>query len=133
MPNLFHKYNMIDLKRKDVLITESSRGIGQQIALGMAKLGCNIIVQGRTKESCVNTLELLKKYNVNTYIVSGELTDDLSAKLKNTGVRINTLDPGRIRTNLGGLNADHAVEDAIPGALAPALIANDGPNGAFFQ
>lgn len=62
-----------------------------------------------------------------------KLTDDLSLKLKDTGVRINTLDPGRIRTNLGGLNADHAVEDAIPGALAPALIANDGPNGAFFQ
>jgi len=225
---------MIALKGKNAFITGSSRGIGQQIALGLAKLGCNIIVHGRTKEACAETLELLKKHQVNTYLVSGELSDeiqvnnliaqiqnlniqvdilynnaaimtpyhenywdhnweewmlsfkvnvlamyslcrafipkmiengfgrvintssgimdqpelapygaskwavnkltaDLSVKLKNTGVRINTLDPGWIRTDLGGENADYAVEAVLPGALAPALIANDGPNGQFFS
>ena len=225
---------MIDIKGKTALITGSSRGVGQQIAHGLAKLGCNIIVHGRTEESCARTLELLKKYNIIVYSVYGELseesqvnqlikqvsnlkisidilynnaaimtpfhediwshswdewmetckvnifamyslcgafipamvengfgrvinltsgikdlpelapygaskwavnklTDDISAKLENTGVRINTLDPGWLRTDLGGPNADHPVEAVLPGALAPALVADDGPNGEFFS
>ena len=225
---------MIDITGKTALITGSSRGVGQQIAHGLAKLGCNIIVHGRTQESCTSTLELLKKYNIKVYSVYGELseesqvnqlikqvrnlkisidilynnaaimtpfhediwshswdewmetckvnifamyslcgafipamvengfgrvinltsgikdlpelapygaskwavnklTDDISAKLENTGVRINTLDPGWLRTDLGGPNADHPVEAVLPGALAPALVADDGPNGEFFS
>ena len=52
---------MIELKGKNALITGSSRGVGQQIALGLAMLGCNVIVHGRTQKSTVKTLELLKK------------------------------------------------------------------------
>jgi len=48
-------------------------------------------------------------------------------------VRINTLDPGWLRTDLGGENAEHPVEAVLPGALAPALIENNGPNGQFFS
>jgi len=62
-----------------------------------------------------------------------KLTDDLAVKLKDTGVRINTLDPGWLRTDLGGENADHPVEAVLPGALAPALIEDEGPNGQFFS
>ena len=225
---------MINLKGKNALVTGSSRGVGQQIAQGLAKLGCNIIIHGRTYESCAKTLELLKDYSVNTYCVFGELsdeskvnlligqvknlkisidilynnaaimtpyrndfwnhswadwiesmkvnvcamyslcgafipgmiengfgrvinltsgikdqpelapygaskwavnklTDDIAVKLENTGVRINTLDPGWLRTDLGGPNADHPVTAVLPGALAPALVENDGPNGHFFS
>lgn len=225
---------MIKLEGKNALITGSSRGIGQQIAVGLAKLGCNIIVHGRSMDSCTGTLELLRKYPVETYSVYGELsneaqvkylvrqvqglditidilynnaaimspyredfwghtwddwtqsfkvnvmamyslcvafiphmiergfgrvinltsgimdqpelapygaskwavnklTDDLSVKLKDTGVRINTLDPGWLRTDLGGENAEHPVEAVLPGALAPALLEDDGPNGTFFS
>jgi 3-oxoacyl-[acyl-carrier protein] reductase len=52
--------------------------------------------------------------------------------LKDTTIRINTLDPGWLRTDLGGDYAEHPVEDVLPGALAPALIGNDGPNGKSF-
>ena len=225
---------MIDIKGKNALVTGSSRGVGQQIVQGLAKLGCNIIVHGRTKESCSKTLEILKNYDVKTYVVYGELseesqvnklikqvqdldieihilynnaalmspyredywghnwddwmesfkvnvfamyslcsafipqmiengfgrvinltsgikeepelapygaskwavnklTDDLSVKVKGTNVRINTLDPGWLRTDLGGENADNPVEAVIPGALVPALIENNGPNGEEFS
>ncbi len=225
---------MIQVKGKNALITGSSRGVGQQVAQALAKLGCNIIVHGRTKESCAKTLELLKKQDVNVYCVFGELseeskvkevisqvknlkisvdilynnaaimtprhdnywnhsweewmdsfkvnvfamyslcaafipamvengfgrvinltsgimnqpelapygsskwavnklTDDIAFKLQGTGVRINMLDPGWLRTDLGGPNADNPVEATLPGALAPALVENDGPNGQFFS
>jgi NAD(P)-dependent dehydrogenase (short-subunit alcohol dehydrogenase family) len=225
---------MIEIKGKNAFITGSSRGIGQQIAYGLAGLGCNIIVHGRTKESCTETLKQLKKYDVVIYCVYGELsdekqvrhlikqvkdlninvdilynnaaimipfhediwshswkewaesfkvnvmalyslcaafiplmikngygrvinlssgikdkpelapygaskwavnklTDDIACKLQNTGVRINYLDPGWLRTDMGGENAEHPVEAVLPGALAPALIPDNGPNGQFFS
>ena len=225
---------MIDFKGKNALVTGSSRGVGQQIALGLAQLGCSVILHGRTIESCAQTKEMLKGAKVNVAVVYGELsdeaqvnqiikqvedlnvnidilynnaaimtpyyenywehtwadwnasftinvmamfslcrafvpkmiengfgrvinttsgimdqpelapygaskwavnklTDDLSVKVKETNVRINTLDPGWCRTDLGGPQADHDVKEVLPGALAPALIENDGPNGTFFS
>jgi hypothetical protein len=38
---------------------------------------------------------------------------------------MNLLDPGWLRTDLGGPNAPNAVESVMPGALVPALIEND--------
>lgn len=225
---------MIDLKYKNAFITGSSRGIGQQIALGLARLGCNIIVHGRNKYNCNKTLVLLKQYPVKTYIVYGELseealinsvikqvkelnisidvlynnaavmppfmediwghkqkdwiktfnvnvyalykicgafipeminndfgrvvnltsgikhvpelspygsmkwavnklTDDISIKLVGTNVKINLLDPGWLRTDMGGENADYPVEAVLPGALAPALLNKNAPNGVIFS
>ena len=225
---------MKNLDGKNALITGSSRGIGQQIALGLANLGCNVIVHGRTKSSCDNTIKLLNAYSIKTFCVYGELsdkeqvdnlikqvrdlnisvdilynnaaimtdfhnnywdhnwnewietfkvnviamydlcgafipqmiknnygrvinitsgiqntpelapygaskwavdklTDDIASKLENTAVRINTLDPGWLKTDMGGENAEHPVEAVLPGALTPALIDSNGPNGKFFS
>lgn len=71
---------MINIKNKTALITGSSRGIGQQVAQGLAKLGCNIIVHGRTKDSCAKTLDLLQQFEVNTYCVYGELSEEENVK-----------------------------------------------------
>lgn len=225
---------MISIQNKNALVTGSSRGIGQQIAMGLAKLGCNIVLHGRREENCTETLQLLTKYPVKTYVVSGDLarekevndliqqvrnlnihidilynnaaimpayhkdywrfsrkdwldtytvnviamyelcaafippmiengfgrvinlssgikhepelapygvskaavdklSDDIAPKLKNTGVRINFLDPGWLQTDMGGTEADYPVEAVLPGALAPALVDDDGTNGQFFS
>ena len=56
---------------------------------------------------------------------------DTVPHLRGTGVLMSLLDPGWLRTDLGGPNAPNAVESVLPGALAPALI--DGEvHGVFF-
>lgn len=225
---------MIELTGKNALITGSSRGVGQQIALGLAQKGCHIIVHGRTKASSKKTLEMLQDYDVKTYSVFGDLsneneinnlidqvralhvsvdilynnaaimreyrqdiwshtqedwletykinvvamyklcgafipsmiknnfgrvvnttsrimnqpqlapygaskwavdklTQDIAFSLKDTPVRINYLDPGWLKTDMGGEHAENPVEAVLPGALAPVLVDDDGPNGEFFS
>jgi len=220
------------LENKWALVTGSSRGVGQQIALGLARRNCNVIVHGRTKQNVAETLRLLKAYDVQTQVVIGELSSrkgidaiiggvkagpnrvdilynnaaiqnewksiwkitpeewqaifqvnvfamvalcnlfapamkrrgygriinltsgirdipqlapysvskaavdkyscDLAAELKGTNVLVNYLDPGWLKTDMGGANAENAVETVLPGALVPALLDDNGPSGRFY-
>jgi 3-oxoacyl-[acyl-carrier protein] reductase len=220
------------LENKWALVTGSSRGVGQQIALGLAQRKCNVIVHGRTKQNVAETLRLLKAYDVQTHVIVGELSSrkgidtiiagvkagpkrvdilynnaaiqnewksiwkitpeewqaifqvnvfamvalctafapgmkrrgygriinltsgvrdipqlapysvskaavdkyscDLAAELKDTNVLVNYLDPGWLKTDMGGPNAEHPVETVLPGALVPALLDDFGPSGRFY-
>ncbi len=220
------------LENKWALVTGSSRGIGQQIALGLAQRKCNVIVHGRVESHTAETLRLLKAYGVQTYVVAGDLDSaksvesviqavkagpgavdilynnaafqnvwkpiweitpdewlqsfqvnlfamiamcnafapemkargygriinltsgikdipqlapysvskaavdkysrDLAAELQGTNVLVNYLDPGWLKTDLGGPNADNAVETVLPGALVPALLEDHGPSGRLY-
>ena len=55
---------------------------------------------------------------------------DTVPKLQGTGVTMNLLDPGWLRTDLGGPNAPGSVESVLPGALVPVL-ATDGASGRW--
>jgi len=57
---------------------------------------------------------------------------DTAPKLKGTDVTLNLLDPGWLRTDLGGPNAPNAVESVIPGAIA-AAFANSSVNGKWIS
>lgn len=211
----------MDLQGKWALITGSSRGIGQQIAIALAKKNCNIIIHGRTSENCIETERLLSAFTVQTktigssidseigvqkiidfvqreigipdYIfnnagiqnewvdtfssgvdvwkeqfqihlfspvqicnaflpemtkrgsgvvvnvtsdISGvpemasygsakwavrKMTEEFACALENTGVTICAMDPGWLRTDLGGPDAPHDVQEVVPGALAPLV------------
>lgn len=74
----------------------------------------------------------LLPYSTSKWAAS-KITIDLAVKLDGTGVRINSLDPQWISTDLGGEFAEHSVEEVLPGALQPVLIENDGPNGETFS
>jgi len=57
---------------------------------------------------------------------------DTVPTLRGSGVLMNLLDPGWLRTDLGGPDAPNAVESVLPGALAPVLI--DGEvHGVLFR
>jgi short-subunit dehydrogenase len=69
------RYKMINVKGKWALITGASRGIGHQIAIFMAKQGCNLVLHSRNLE---NTKELeikLKKFGIKIYRVQAELSN----------------------------------------------------------
>lgn len=220
------------LENKWALITGSSRGIGQHIALGLAERKCNIIVHARKAENADKTIGLLKPYGVKAHVVTGvldsvegvdgiiravealpvkldilynnaaimskwqpmwqipqaewlrvfqtnlfamvqlctafapgmkergfgriinltsgikdnpELTPysvskaavdkysrDLAYELRGSTVLVNFLDPGWLKTDMGGANAEHDVETVLPGALVPALLEDNGPTGQFY-
>ena len=49
------------LDGKWALVTGSSRGIGQQIALGLAREGCDVVVHGRRAENAQATIAALEE------------------------------------------------------------------------
>ena len=60
-----------------------------------------------------------------------KFTTDTSGHLVEHGVLMNTLDPGWLRTDLGGPNAPGDVTSVLPGALIPVLT--DTTHGQLFR
>jgi 3-oxoacyl-[acyl-carrier protein] reductase len=222
----------IELRGRWALVTGASRGIGRQIAMGLAGKGCNLVLHGRQPEHCatlerelagtvkvaslgaelsvetevhrlvrealaasggidvlfnnaaimtpyrknyaeVTPEDYRKSFEVNVIapalithgllprmlerrfgrivqVTSGirnepelmayaaskaaldKLVRDTVVKLRGTGVTMNLLDPGWLRTDLGGPNAPNSVESVMPGALMPALV-DDSVQGQWFS
>jgi NAD(P)-dependent dehydrogenase (short-subunit alcohol dehydrogenase family) len=66
---------MTNVKNKWALITGASRGIGYEIALFMAKQGCNLILHSRELSHTERVLEEVKALGVDAYQIAAELSD----------------------------------------------------------
>jgi NAD(P)-dependent dehydrogenase (short-subunit alcohol dehydrogenase family) len=82
--------------------------------------------------SGINKTPELVPYGASKWAVL-KMTEELASKYEDTNVRINSLDPGWLRTDMGSQEAPNAVEAVLPGALVPALVENDGANGEAFE
>ncbi len=73
----------------------------------------------------------LTAYSISKAAVD-KLVRDFVPRLAGTGVQMNLLDPGWLRTDLGGPKAPNDPSSVLPGALVPALL-DDGRSGRFFR
>lgn len=224
---------MKDLKGKVALVTGASRGIGSQIAKGLASLGCDVIIHARRIENLDKTEKMLSRYNVNVHKIAAELSDskqveemlneldkshprvdivynnaaiscgmqdvfntdrkawndvfevnvfalvkicehylpkmigqgfgriinfssgiadqpelspyavskaavdkytkDMAVRLEGKNVLMNRIDPGWIKTDMGGPDAWENLDSVLPGVLVPALLDEGGANGQIFR
>ena len=54
-------------------------------------------------------------------------------ELKGTGVKVNSVCPGWVQTDMGGANAPLSVEEGAKGIVWAATLPDDGPSGGFFR
>jgi 3-oxoacyl-[acyl-carrier protein] reductase len=82
------------------------------------------------------TSGIMNEPNLTAYAISKAAVDkfvrDFVPHLAGSGVQMNLLDPGWLRTDLGGPKAPNDPSSVIPGALVPALLDN-GESGHFFR
>ncbi len=61
------------------------------------------------------------------------VTRILADELQNTGIKINSVCPGWVRTDMGGPEATLTVEQGASGIVWAATLPDDGPSGGFFR
>ena len=61
------------------------------------------------------------------------LTGILAAELKGSGVLVNSMTPGWVRTDMGGPGAPRTVEEGADTAVWLATLPDNGPTGGFFR
>jgi NAD(P)-dependent dehydrogenase (short-subunit alcohol dehydrogenase family) len=54
-------------------------------------------------------------------------------ELKDTGIKVNSVCPGWVRTEMGGDQAPLPVEEGARGIVWAATLSDDGPSGGFFR
>ena len=61
------------------------------------------------------------------------LTRMFAAAAEGSGVLVNSMCPGWVRTDMGGVNATRSVEKGAETAVWLATLPDDGPTGGFFR
>jgi len=61
------------------------------------------------------------------------VTRILADELKQTKVKVNSVCPGWVRTEMGGANAERSVEEGAAGIVWAACLTDEGPSGGFYR
>jgi NAD(P)-dependent dehydrogenase (short-subunit alcohol dehydrogenase family) len=61
------------------------------------------------------------------------LTLMFAAATRSSGILVNSMCPGWVRTDMGGPNAARSVENGAQTAVWLAMLPDDGPTGGFFR
>jgi NAD(P)-dependent dehydrogenase (short-subunit alcohol dehydrogenase family) len=99
----------------------------------MKKLGYGRIVN---MSSGLGQLERMGKglpaYRISKAALNA-LTRTLAAELLGTGILVNSVSPGWVKTDMGGANAERTVEEGVETAVWLCLLPSSGPTGSFFR
>ena len=60
-------------------------------------------------------------------------TRALASEVAGTGILVNSMSPGWVRTSMGGENAPRSVEEGADTAVWLSLLPSNGPSGQFFR
>lgn len=71
-------------------------------------------------------------YRVSKTVLNA-LTRTLAAELAGSGILVNSMCPGWVKTDMGGSRAPRTVEQAADTAVWLATLPRDGPSGGFFR
>ena len=125
---------MTNVKGKWALITGASRGVGYQIAIFMAKHGCNLVLHSRCISHTEKVLEEVKEAGVKAYAVQAELSDINSVnrmldEIEEKGIHIDILfnDAGvqvAYRKEYYKTPVEDFTQSFIINTIAPAMICN---------
>ena len=66
---------MLNLKNKTALITGGGTGIGQSIAIHLAKEGCHLVLTGLGIDDLNKTKEMCEQYDVKAWVTETQLDD----------------------------------------------------------
>lgn len=115
----------MSLKGKNALITGSARGLGKEMALNLAKEGCNIIINDleSMKEEALKTVGEIKKLNVKAEFISGDVSDfdscrKMADKIKDKFEKIDIL------INNAGITKDRTLKKMVPEEWYPVIKVN---------
>jgi short-subunit dehydrogenase len=71
---------MVELSNKWALITGASRGVGRQVATGLAARGCHLVLHSRERAHTQELEQALGAQGVQVVSVGAELSDEASVE-----------------------------------------------------
>ena len=105
----------------------------QRLAPGMRERGYGRIVN---VSSDMGSLEHMHAGDLSYRVSKAALnaaTRVFADELRGTGVLVNCLNPGWVRTQMGGTGATRSLAEGADTAVWLAMLPDDGPTGGFFQ
>lgn len=97
------------LKGKNAIVTGASKGIGRAIALKLASLGANVVINYRSsEEEALSLREEIGKFGVDTLIIKGDISssEDVNRIITQTKEKFGKID---IMVNNAGITKDNLI------------------------
>jgi len=118
-----HVKELFDLTGKTAIVTGGGRGLGQQIAVGFAEAGANVVICSRKEESCKAVSEEIIKAGAQSLAIKCDVTnpDDVQHVVDKTVETFGTID---ILVNNSGTSWGASVDEMPLEAFQKVLNVN---------